>query len=73
MKFLATLAGIFDFADLIFQTRILQAKNPVQTWKKSSWIFQTGELEKASADRYGEKDNDVALHAYLLLLGPFMC
>ena len=29
MTFLTTLTGIFDFADLIFQTSILQAKNPV--------------------------------------------
>jgi hypothetical protein len=34
MTFLTTLTGIFDFANLIFQTRILQAKNPVQTWKE---------------------------------------
>ena len=44
MTFLTTLT--FDFANLIFQTWILQAKNPVQTWKK----IQTGELED-SADR----------------------
>ena len=27
--------GIFDFVNLIIQTWILQAKNPVQTWKKN--------------------------------------
>jgi hypothetical protein len=35
MTFLTTLTGIFDFANSIFQTWILQAKNPVQTWKKN--------------------------------------
>ena len=48
MTFLTTLTGIFDFANLIFQTGIF---SQFKLGKKSNWIFQTGELQRSSADR----------------------
>jgi hypothetical protein len=49
MTFLTTLTGILDFANLIFE--FYRRKIQFKLGKKSSWIFQTGELEKSSADR----------------------
>ena len=42
MTFLTTLTGIFDFANLVFQTGIF---SQFKLGKKSSWIFQTGESQ----------------------------
>ena len=50
VTFLTTLTGIFDFANLISQKKFKLGKN-------SSWIFQTGELEKSSAEKIQELIN----------------
>ena len=44
MTFSTILTEIFDFANLIFQTWILQSKDPVQTWKKNQLDILIGEL-----------------------------
>ena len=43
MTFLATLTGILDFANLIFQTGIFSQS---KLGKKSNWVFQTGGCQK---------------------------
>ncbi len=59
ITFLTTLTGILDFANLIFQTWILQARagrkiqfKQGQKSRSSNSIFQTGELQQSNADRY---------------------
>ena len=57
VTFLTTLTGIFDFSNLIFQPLILQAKSPVQTWKKiqldiSNWRIGKSKCIQLSALLY---------------------